>query len=180
MPITLPMSAGEDAPTEAIISLSFSSTSASLSCFGRYSSSTAASASSFSASSGLPAAVYCSADSLRCLASFIIILTTSASSRLSLPPSAVLASSIADFMERTAFVLTWSWAFIAAMMSFWICSSSFIFSIFFCASRCKSVEVPRCALHPVTSALRSEATPTYGRGRPASPDLTRLAPWCKY
>ena len=102
------MSAGEDAPVAAIISLSFSSTSASLSCRGRYSSSTAASASSFSASSGLPAAVYCSADSLRCLASFIISFTTSASSRLSFAPSAVFASRIADFIERTAFILTWS------------------------------------------------------------------------
>ena len=129
-PMTLPMSAGEEAPRAAIISLSLASSSSSPSCFGRYSSSTAASASSFSASSGLPAALYCSADSLRCLASFIMSFITSASSRLSFAPSDVLASSIADFMERTAFSLTWSWAFIAAMMSFWICSSSFILLLF--------------------------------------------------
>ena len=58
-------------------------------------------ASSPSASSLRPAATYCSAASLRCLASFWMSLIMSASEISLVLPSAVFARRIADLMERT-------------------------------------------------------------------------------
>src|SRR5574344_914851 len=129
-PITLPMSEGWVAPVWEMISLIFASISSAESCFGRYSSSTLVSASSLSASSWRLAATNCSAASLRCFTSFWINLMMSESSSEGLAPSAVLAMIISDFIERTALVLTWSWAFMAVMMSCWIfCSNAIIYNV---------------------------------------------------
>ena len=77
----------------------------------------AASASSFSASSGRPASLYCCALSLRCFTNFWMIFTTSWSVTSPVAPSAVLASIMAALIALSDARRTVSFAFIAATMS---------------------------------------------------------------
>jgi len=118
-PITLPISAGVDAPTCVIIALSAASSSCWLICLGRKLSITDTWKSSASASSGRPCSLYISADSLRC---FTIFISAFASASSLVPFSDDLSNKISDFIARNASKDLVS----LASMAFFI--SAFIFS----------------------------------------------------